>query len=63
MEPSVIDLSASLSMEVRNALPLMIQAVKAELNRPAVRCSIEDPIPFALNARSDPFSEDARRYA
>jgi len=62
MEPSAIDWSANLSKEVRNALPFMVQAVKNELNRSDLRGSVEDTIPFAGNAESDPFSEDLRRY-
>ena len=63
MEPSMIDLSASLSIEVRNALPLMIRAVIAELNRPAMGYSIGNKIPFAMKAEPDAFKEEIRRYA
>jgi hydrogenase maturation protease len=62
VEPSVIDWSANLSKEVRKALPFMVQTVKDELNRPSLRDSMEDPIPFAGNAGPDPLSEDSRRY-
>jgi GDP-D-mannose dehydratase len=41
MEPSVIDWSASLSEEVRKALPLMIRAAKAELYRPELGALVE----------------------
>lgn len=63
MEPSVIDWSATLSMEVRNALPLMIRAVIAELNRPAVRCSVADTTFLTVNAESEPLSEGLRGSA
>jgi hydrogenase maturation protease len=62
MEPSMIDLSASLSVEVRNALPLMIRAVIAELNRPAMRYRIGNRIAFAMKAEPNAFKEDIRRY-
>ena len=63
MEPSVIDWSATLSTEVRNALPLMVQAVKAELNRPAMRSSVADTPFFTVNAEGEPFSEGMRKSA
>jgi hydrogenase maturation protease len=63
MEPSVIDYSATLSMEVRNALPLMIRAVKAELDRPAMRCRIADTSSFTVNAEAKHFSDGLRRSA
>jgi len=63
MEPSVIDWSATLSTEVRNALPLMVQAVKAELNRPAMRSSVADTTFLTVNAESEPLSEGLRGSA
>ncbi|OGP69052.1 MAG: hypothetical protein A2170_08835 [Deltaproteobacteria bacterium RBG_13_53_10] len=63
MEPSVIDWSANLSEEARKALPLMVQAVKDELDRPASRGRLEHTIPFTGNVGPDPFQEDLRRYA
>ena len=62
MEPSVIDWSATLSKEVRRALPLMVQAVKDELDRPVFGGRLEDTIPFTGNSGPDPFPEDLRRY-
>jgi len=63
MEPSVIDWSANLSEEVRDALPLMIRAVKAELSRPVVRCSIADTMSFTANTQAEPYFEGLRRSA
>jgi hydrogenase maturation protease len=63
MEPSAIDWSATLSTEARNALPLMVQAVKAELNRPAMKSSAADTTFFAVNPEPKPFSEGLRRSA
>jgi len=63
MEPSVIDWSASLSEEVRKALPLMIRAAKAELYRPELGALVENTFPLAEYRISDPCPEDLRRYA
>jgi hydrogenase maturation protease len=61
MEPSVIDWSTNLSQEVGDALPLMIRAVKAELSRPVMGCSIEDTIAFMAKLQAEPFSEGLGR--
>jgi hypothetical protein len=62
MEPSVIDWSESLSAEVREALPFMVQIAKDELNRLSLLDSMKDAICFTWNAGSDSFPEDLRRY-
>jgi hydrogenase maturation protease len=62
MEPSVVEWSTNLSSEVRNALPLMIRAVRAELDRPVARSLVEETIPFAEKRISDHCAEGLRRY-
>jgi hydrogenase maturation protease len=62
MEPSVIDWSASLSKEVRKALPVMVQAAKHELNGSSLLDSTKDRICFTGNVIPDSLPEDLRRY-